>query len=142
MTEFFGESDRGLARGARGLEVTVQCERRGVERSAARSDIMVAEPHGHAGMLANLIQLRPRSGVLEACQKFPAPERCGPKRVMCLQQERTIVSLCRDLHEPLADLVGVIQISGTPSTHPQSPDRGEQLARCPDGFAQTLCTPV
>jgi hypothetical protein len=103
---------------------------------------MVAELRGQTSVLLDLIQLIARSGVLDACQELSAHERCGPKRVMCLQQERTIIKAFGDFHEALANLLRIIQMSGTPGVEPPSPQRREQLARSADAVAQILGTPV
>ena len=103
---------------------------------------MVAVPGGHAGVLADLIQPGARSGVLDACQELAARERCDPQRVMCLQQERTIVNLSRDVQEPLTDFLGIVVMPVALGVEPQSPKRREQLPRRTDAVAQLLSTLV
>src|SRR5262249_35219947 len=80
-------------------------------------------------------------GVFDASQELASLERRGPKRVMCLQQKRTITEPRRDFHESLANSLGIIQILSK-DVEPQSPECGEQLARRPNAVAQTLCAPV
>src|SRR5215469_4218620 len=142
MTNLLCQSDRGFARSACGSQIAVQYERHGVKAAAARSGIVVAELRGQAGVLRHLVQLSTRAGMLETRQQLAPLERCRPERVMCLEQQRAILSPGRDFQKPLADFLGIVQMSVAPDVEPQSPKRSEKLPRRPDAVAQLLSTPV
>src|SRR5215469_221056 len=140
MTDLICQPDRGFARNACGSHVAVQYERHGVKITAAHPGIVVAELRGQAGVIRHPVQLFARARMLEARQQLASLERCGPQRVMCLKQQRALVSPCRDFQQPLANLLRIVQMPMAVRAEPQSPTRREQLPRRSDAIAQLLST--